>query len=102
RDIDDLIPARARIFKDVANVLKHGAALGLDIVGHDPAVLIKLDAWNVFAAALTRSHAGKKKQVTYPPGMRIKPYWLRSSRRVQLMHPKRSSHLYPPILPLPQ
>src|SRR4051812_46260806 len=43
-DIDDVLPTGASVIEDVPDVAKDGPALLLDIVGHDLAGTIQLDA----------------------------------------------------------
>src|SRR6267143_2626589 len=62
-DIDDVVPSRAGVFQDEANIFKYGTTLHLDIVIRDIAGRIASHTGDFFAAAHARSNPGEKKEI---------------------------------------
>ena len=71
RDIEQVIPGRARGFQNVLHVLEHAVALGFDVIGNDVLISIERDTRDFRAAALARAYAREKQQVSGTPRMGI-------------------------------
>ena len=67
RNVHNLIPAAAGIFKNKFYVAKHAVALSLNIIGYYLIVFVKFNA-GIFAAALAGQHRSGK--AGYPPSGR--------------------------------
>src|SRR5207244_11361524 len=80
RDVDNVIPARARVLQDKTHILKDGMALFLDIVTQNVAIGVESDARNFFASTHARPDAGKEEKIADALGVWEGAHWFRCAR----------------------
>src|SRR5580698_10163466 len=83
--VHEPVPAGARVLQDVAHVVEHRAALGLDVIAHDLALAIQGHTGYLLAAALARTHAREEQQAAHAPGMGVETHRFRRLGGVYLL-----------------
>src|SRR6266513_6027746 len=68
-DVDNVVPARARVLQHEPHVFEYGVALLFDVVTQYVARGVQRDAGNLLAAAHARPDSGEEKQVTNTLGV---------------------------------